>query len=143
MIHEQHSKKIGVTRKHANSLIDGLIERAKVINDDPLYLYSIDLLGIFGSFINSIKDKLGDIDIFIRLVQKPGVTLKMLHDQGFKLAPNNWPTWGIEYFPQELVLRKLKDRHTSFSFYSYDDHIDIICMDNYEVLIGEIPGDAD
>lgn len=57
-------------RKTADRLLAGAIERAKDINADPRYCYTIERMVVFGSYANSDRDDLGDLDIAVQLVPR-------------------------------------------------------------------------
>lgn len=65
-------KNVGVTRKKADKIIQELLERVKMINavNDPfVYPFKITRVVLFGSYINTTKDKLGDIDVSVETAQ--------------------------------------------------------------------------
>ena len=51
-----------MNRSQADKLFNEILERVKEVNDNPYYLYKINNIALFGSYITDKKD-LGDIDI--------------------------------------------------------------------------------
>ena len=58
---------MAVLRKTAKKKLEQLIVTAGEINADEYYVYSIDQIYVFGSYVDSDKDKLGDVDIALEL----------------------------------------------------------------------------
>jgi predicted nucleotidyltransferase len=55
----------GVTRKCAEKLLEEVVDRAENINKDEKYLNYVTKIAVFGSYVNTDKDMLGDLDIAI------------------------------------------------------------------------------
>jgi hypothetical protein len=55
-----------ISRTRAERAVAKLVERAKAVNADPLYLHDIAELAVYGSYITDAPD-LGDIDVSVRL----------------------------------------------------------------------------
>lgn len=58
-----------VTRATAEKRLEELIERVRVVRDNPYYLYRVERVTLFGSILSD-KLLLGDVDVAIRLVHK-------------------------------------------------------------------------
>ena len=58
-----------VTRATAEKRLEELIERARVVRDNPYYLYRVERVTLFGSILSD-QSLLGDVDVAIRLVHK-------------------------------------------------------------------------
>ena len=67
---DHRKKKVGVTRARAEVLLRDLLDRARAINEDPYYLFGVGRIEVFGSYINSDKPKLGDVDLAVGLGPK-------------------------------------------------------------------------
>jgi hypothetical protein len=52
-----------ISRKNADRLVSGLLERAQAHNADPGKPMFIDTLRVFGSYLSPEIDPLGDVDI--------------------------------------------------------------------------------
>ena len=60
----------GVTRRRADAIISEITERAKEINENDSFAYRVAKVAVFGSYLNSDKAKLGDLDLAADLVQR-------------------------------------------------------------------------
>ncbi|WP_312694581.1 hypothetical protein [Caproiciproducens sp.] len=138
-----NKKSIGVTRPKAKLIIDDIVNIAKEINTDPSSLYRISLLGVFGSYVNSSKDKLGDIDIFYTIIPKDGITREMILAANKELMTQSDRS---DYFLQVmaeahksewLTLRRLKHNHVSVSLHNYEEHKEMLETEKYKILFTE------
>jgi len=115
-------KHVGVTRAKADELIAALIERVKVVDADPQYLYGVSRLAVFGSYLTD-KSKLGDIDIAVELGPKERRT--SLHWQLCEAqraeAPGHYGSIERLFWPERRVWKALRDRHSAFSFHEYGE----------------------
>lgn len=135
-----NKKSIGVTRETAKKIILEITETAKRINQDSESLYKVKLLGVFGSYVNSDKDKLGDIDFFFTIAPKDGVTEKMIRDANEKLMTETdkssffLKTMARSYKMKELTLRRLKNKHISVSLHDYETHKEILKTEKFDII---------
>jgi hypothetical protein len=60
------------TRKTADRLVAGVLERARSYNADPTKPLAIARLRIFGSYLDPQVDRLGDVDIELLTARRPG-----------------------------------------------------------------------
>ena len=97
--------------------METVISRIKEINEDPYYLYYIDKAVLFGSYINSYKDILGDIDIAIY------ISPKMEIEELLKISRKRAFEHGIRDiiislgYAKEEVFRYIKNRKASVSLH--------------------------
>jgi|GEM_PF-2910553 len=138
-----NKKSIGVTRQKAKLIIDDIINIAKEINTDPSSLYRINLLGVFGSYVNSSKDKLGDIDIFYTITPKDGITKEMILAANKELMTQSdrsscfLQAMAEAYKSEWLTLRRLKHNHVSVSLHNYEEHKEMLETEKYKILFTE------
>jgi hypothetical protein len=59
-----------VLRRSADKAVGELVERAAAINADPGYVYMVEWLELFGSYLNGDVDRLGDVDVYFRLARR-------------------------------------------------------------------------
>lgn len=59
-----------VSRKVAQRHCDGLLARAEEINADAGYLYWVERLVLFGSFLDPTIDPVGDVDVALELTRR-------------------------------------------------------------------------
>ena len=60
-----------ISRKKADALLDGLLERIAAVNENPDLLRSVVEARVFGSYLDLSRDQLGDVDVAIHLERKP------------------------------------------------------------------------
>lgn len=109
-----------VLRRSADKAVVDLVERAKSINTDPGYLYSVEWLEVFGSYLNADVDRLGDVDVYFRLTPRfEGVELRVKALERCRQAERNgrsFPTFTSQLFwPETEVMRKLRGNSTIIS----------------------------
>lgn len=61
-----------ITRKTADRLVAGILERARSYNADPTKPLAITRLRAFGSYLDARIDPLGDVDIELLTARRPG-----------------------------------------------------------------------
>lgn len=59
-----------ITRERADALIAGLLQRIQAVNEDKEFLYKVAEARVFGSYIDSARADLGDVDVAIRLERR-------------------------------------------------------------------------
>jgi predicted nucleotidyltransferase len=69
-----------ISRATADRLLAGLLERTHEINSNPERLFSVDRVRVFGSYLRSEVDPLGDLDVEVTLTGR--VSVKKLADYG-------------------------------------------------------------
>jgi predicted nucleotidyltransferase len=63
-----------LSRKKANELLLKIKERIAEVNaNDDRFSYMVERAVLFGSFVNSDRELLGDIDIALHVIQKPHI----------------------------------------------------------------------
>lgn len=98
-------KHINLSRKRAIELIELLKKRAEELNEDTRIPKQITRLAVFGSFINSTKEKLGDLDILVELKLKNGYTYENV-------------TYFFDIYGDELDLKEAGEARL-FACYNY------------------------
>jgi predicted nucleotidyltransferase len=58
-----------ITRAKASDLLQDLIERAKSINENPEFVFFVERIEVFGSYLTD-KELLGDLDVGVKLERK-------------------------------------------------------------------------
>lgn len=115
-----------ILRATASKKIDEFLTRVKEVNTNEYYLYKIEKVLIFGSYLGE-GEKLGDIDLAIKIVPKEVDASKRqkLFTNRLIDAKNNGRHFGniVEevFWPQEEVLKYLKSRSRSISIHFTDD----------------------
>ena len=69
-----------LTRTKANELLQSLIERAKSINENPEFVFFVQRIEVFGSYLTD-KEFLGDLDVGVKLDRRYTGRLFTQHNQ--------------------------------------------------------------
>lgn len=67
-----------ISRRKADQLLDGVLERAAAYNADNRYLVWVTRIAVFGSLLDATQDTLGDIDLEIRTMMRTTETDALL-----------------------------------------------------------------
>lgn len=114
---EREEKKTRVKRETAKKNIDMVLDRIKDVNANMYYLYYIDKAVLFGSYLNSTKEILGDVDI--ALYHSPKLEFEDVDRLSVERAYNHGISdiFMIHSFAREEVLKYIKNRKVSLSFH--------------------------
>lgn len=69
-----------ITRAKASELLQDLIERAKSINENPEFVFYVERIEVFGSYLTD-KELLGDLDVGVKLDRRYKGRLFTQHNQ--------------------------------------------------------------
>jgi hypothetical protein len=96
-----------ISRAKASELLQDLIERAKSINENPEFVFYVERIEVFGSYLTE-KELLGDLDVGVQLSRRyNGSQFTKHNQQRIKLAKSsgrrfnnsteelNWPFWEV------------------------------------------------
>lgn len=126
-------KNVRIKRENVELLLEDLIKQAKYINSHPDktdFPYSISKLWVFGSYLNSDKSHLGDIDIFYELKDRWNIENRenlfnmcdyYISKYNPRTLPNGGNFFGRLAYPEHLTLQFLRNKHKAFSFMSIDN----------------------
>ncbi|MDX8496906.1 hypothetical protein RFM99_00600 [Mesorhizobium sp. VK4C] len=122
LLNAKFVKRIG--RAKVDELMEGLLRRAREINDDDRYVMMVVELRLFGSVLNDPHGKdFGDIDVGFRLEKKPAFA-GLRHSELHRMTRRNFPEQSFSSqfdAHRDVVLRKLKNRSPYISLHSpYD-----------------------
>jgi len=110
-----------ISRKKANTLLEGLLERIVAVNDNPDLLLSVVEARVFGSYIDQSQDELGDVDVAI------GLERRLPMDAFIATSRERARAAGKRTFIEELaygedeVFRVLKDHQRHLSLHAIDE----------------------
>lgn len=117
-------KNIRLHRKTAQRLLEELKGRASAINANPRLPQYVQQMAVFGSYVNSNKKQLGDLDVLVQISDKPGRTNDHInffnnHRQELKLR-------GTSFCEQMFacylyVRRQLQARSTALSLHDWNE----------------------
>src|SRR5258705_4244782 len=134
-----------VKRARAEEKLQAFLERVKHVNDDDYFLYKVEKVILFGSFL-TLKESVNDVDLAIKLLPKIGdhEEFQQLSRQRIREAYEKGRTFSNFLdelsWPQMEVKRYLKSRSRILSLHDTDDGILDQCVSQ---VIYEDPPDAD
>lgn len=118
-------KNVGVKRQSVEPLLNDLINQAKYINSHPdpkQFPLTVKKLWVYGSYLNSNKDKLGDIDIFYEFEHRWDDPVKGSYFFLNRDQPSSIRNIIDQIsYDQILTLKFLRNKHRSFSFHDIRD----------------------
>ena len=112
-----------ITREKANMLLKELLERAEAINANHEFVYYIERLSVFGSYLSD-KPMLSDLDIFYKMTHKFQDEKREKDDQRIDLALKTgrvFPNFIEQlHWPEREVLLALKTKKKGLSLHDED-----------------------
>jgi predicted nucleotidyltransferase len=118
-------KNVRVKRESVEGLLNDLIKQAEYINscsDKTVFPFTVKKLWVFGSYLNSEKSHLGDIDIFYHLEcrwpieEVAEMSNYYLERDQPHTPPGDGGILGRLEYPETITLKFLRNKHSSFSF---------------------------
>jgi len=132
-----------ISRKTADAALVEFMKRVQTVNASPKYLYSIERVAVFGSFLKRRRN-LGDVDVAV------GLKSRVVFDEKHKWieifqqhaweSGKSFSTWDDEIdWPRREVLLVLKSRKRSISIQSWFSFVEMEKARNfrYRVLLGD------
>lgn len=116
-----------MSKAKADKIFNEFMKRVAEINEDENYVYQVSKLFLFGSYLNPEADDYGDIDIAYELERKINDDKRFLEASQRIIA--NAILEGKVFssiidevcYPEDLVLRYLKNRSSYISLHSMKD----------------------
>ena len=132
------------SRKTAEKVLDEVIQRINEANENEEFIYIVSKAVLFGSFINSSKEKIGDLDIAIYLELKD-ISIPELEQNELRYCKSGklLPDINRLFYGKEEVCKFIKNRknilelhdgnqiealvkRTNLENYVYSDNYEII-----------------
>jgi hypothetical protein len=108
-----------ITRKTADRLVAELVQRAKAYNSDPTKPCFVQRLRIFGSYLNTAVDPLGDVDVELVLGQRTTDPKELLRYG--TASGRSFPTFTDHLlWPRKEAALILKNRSTAINITTED-----------------------
>lgn len=128
-----------ITRRRADELVEGIIQRAQEINADKGELYRIAHLWAFGSYVTN-AETLGDVDIAVELERKdeewpPIPDGEYAYAESTKPPRSHRGPFGALAWPQEAVLRRLKAKRNHISLHPHTDQV-LVSAEKRQIFAG-------
>lgn len=114
-----------ISREKATKILNDLIERAKAINTNDEFLYYVESIKVFGSYLSD-KELLGDLDVGVKLSQKYLMgKYRSIHQKKIKLVKKEGKRFNSFldelFWPYREVMLKLKSRQIGLSLHDEED----------------------
>ena len=115
-----------ISREKADKYFNEFMERVHEVNNDDYYLWTIDKVYLFGSYLDKNKTDYGDIDIFILLKNKEPdyakyTNLREKRIEELRKKGKHFKSFLDELnFPEYEIQLKLKNRCRYLSIQPYD-----------------------
>jgi len=121
-----------IKRSTADRVLAEFLERVVELNANPQYCYRVEIALVFGSYINTNNDYLGDLDVAILTDRKePDLEIHSYRleqrIQEVENAGRRFSTWlEREFWPMEEVYRFLRKRSRTLSLHDVTRNYEII-----------------
>lgn len=133
-------------RKTAEVVLKNVIQKIKEVNQNEEFIYRVTKAVLFGSYINSTKEKIGDLDIaiYIELKNKSRVEYEQNIERA-KIALSEIPyVWKLVYGKEE-VSKYIKDKKKMLQLHDgskiskqNSENANYIYSDKYKVIYEEV-----
>jgi len=111
-----------VKRQTAESQLHALIDRARVYNADQSKLHTVSSLSVFGSYLDTEQQELGDLDVAVVIVRRyDGEEYQKRARDFTRLTSRNFNSFLERlYWPEKELLLTLKNRVQCLSLTTED-----------------------
>ena len=110
-LEKSNKKKKIYSRKTAKMVLKNIKKRIQEVNQNDEFIYKVNKAVLFGSYINSTKEKIGDLDIALYVELKNKVISE--EEQNFKRArnSNSYVPFILRFiYGKEEVFKYIKNR---------------------------------
>lgn len=110
-LEKSNKKKKIYSRKTAKMVLKNIKKRIQEVNQNDEFIYKVNKAVLFGSYINSTKEKIGDLDIVLYVELKNKVISE--EEQNFKRArnSNSYVPFILRFiYGKEEVFKYIKNR---------------------------------
>jgi predicted nucleotidyltransferase len=109
-----------IKRSTGEKAIEGLLKRAKRINESKDYLIKINKIYLFGSMLGD-SPFVGDVDLIVKYEKKEGITMESPEWEKQMKECKIYSWMAVMFFPITKTLRYLKNKKTSISIHDERD----------------------
>jgi hypothetical protein len=103
-----------ISRRTAERLVAGMLDRAREYNADPARPLYVERLRIFGSYLNPEVDPLGDVDVELSIGQRTRDQEK-IHAYTRSSGRSFRSFWAEVTWPQTELVQLLKNKSTALN----------------------------
>lgn len=111
-----------ITRATATRNLEGLLDRVRAYNADRSKPYTVTHVTVFGSYLDEIQDRLGDLDVAIEVVRRlPHEQFLQRRDALTSAADRYFGSYVEQLlYPLRQLVLYLRDRKSTISITSED-----------------------
>lgn len=137
------------SRKTAELALKNIIKRINEVNQKEEFIYKITKAVLFGSYINSSKEKIGDLDIAIYVELKDKTIPEIEQNINRAKTSLNYVPFILRFiYGKEEVFKYIKDRKRILELHDgvkvdrdakeYDESVSYIFFDKNKVIYEEV-----
>ena len=148
-LEKPHKTNTTYSRETAKRALENVVQRIKVVNENKEFIYKITKAVLFGSYINSTKDKVGDLDIAVYVDLKDKSIPEV--EQNIARARNsyNYIPFILKFiYGKEEVFKYIKNKKRVLELHDgvkvdedakkYNEPISYIYFDKNKVIYEEV-----
>ena len=136
------------TRETAKMTLENVIKRIKEANRNDEFIYKITKAVLFGSYINSNKEKVGDLDIAIYIELKDKSKPELEQNMERASTSNSYVPFILKFiYGKEEVFKFIKDRKDILQLHDgnqvdkdskeHKEPLSYIYFDKYKIIYEE------
>ena len=147
-LEKKEESKVKYTRNTAKKTLDNVIKKIKEANENEDFIYKVRKAVLFGSYINSNKEKIGDLDIaiYVDLKDKTKDEVEQNCERCRKVCSNGSYVPLIEelFYGKIEVFKYIKDRKRILQLHDgttiddeakkHDDPVSYIYFDKHKII---------
>lgn len=148
-LEKPHKTNTTYSRETAKRALENVVQRIKEVNENKEFIYKITKAVLFGSYINSTKDKVGDLDIAVYVDLKDKSIPEV--EQNIARARNsyNYIPFILKFiYGKEEVFKYIKNKKRVLELHDgvkvdedakkYNEPISYIYFDKNKVIYEEV-----
>lgn len=148
-LEKPHKTNTTYSRETAKRVLENVVQRIKEVNENKEFIYKITKAVLFGSYINSTKDKVGDLDIAVYVDLKDKSIPEV--EQNIARARNsyNYIPFILKFiYGKEEVFKYIKNKKRVLELHDgvkvdedakkYNEPISYIYFDKNKVIYEEV-----
>lgn len=148
-LEKPHKTNTTYSRETAKRALENVVQRIKEVNENKEFIYKITKAVLFGSYINSTKDKVGDLDIAVYVELKDKSIPEV--EQNIARARNsyNYIPFILKFiYGKEEVFKYIKNKKRVLELHDgvkvdedakkYNEPISYIYFDKNKVIYEEV-----
>ena len=136
-------------RETAKRTLENLIKRIKEANGNDEFIYKITKAVLFGSYINSNKEKVGDLDIAIYIELKDKSKPELEQNMERASTSNSYVPFILKFiYGKEEVFKYIKDKKHILQLHDgnkvdkdskeHKEPLSYIYFDKYKIIYEEV-----